>query len=51
MLKVLVVLLAADQVVVGKWEAEGEVSEVLVNQALERLACFAQSKRHKIIFK
>ncbi len=44
-------LLAADQVVVSEGETEGQVSEVLVNQVLERLACVTQSKRHEIIFK
>ena len=51
MLKVLALLLAADQVVVREGEAEGQVPEVLVNQALECLACITQSEWHKIILK
>ena len=44
-------LLAADQIVVGKGEAEGQVPEVLVYQALEGLACITQSEGHEIILK
>ncbi len=47
MLEMVAAVGAAHQVVVGEWEAERQVSEILVNEPLECLAGVAQPKQHK----
>ena len=42
---------AAHQVVIGEWEAERQISEILVDQPLGCLAGVAEPERHEVVLK